>query len=574
MTSPQTAGVIRTNRWISRDSGDLASIWFSPPAHVSRREATVVIVPGFGYPELVAHDGWLHFGSVSAAAGFQTVMFDLPGCGNSDETTDESAPMVTEWGNAVAAVVREAGGSVVLVGARLGAFIAAASVKQLDDADEADGFSTAGESHSVRTIASMVVWAPVVSGRQFVRELTLGAGAPPHLVDEDRINFAGFRYPRSLLSDVAARNLSQIASGENRPLLLVNNPKRLVKQDSIEKLDEKEWLSTVIDAPETSSWLDESSETSVVPVRAIGQVVDWLVAHHPETLGPNARPAAGPPPVMESASRVDFLRLGSFGLAATVHRPTVRRSDTAIVLMNSGVERSVGPGDAWVAAARRWCAEGFVVLRADHSSTGESGQWDGQARHNVYGTHGPDDLRLVIAAALAEGCSDTILIGICSSAFSVLQLGPHEHVRCAVAINPQLYRIGTEPGVIEETTNVAKYRLAKLDNRLGLRKKAHAARAVLGHRHDAFKWLAKYENSPTRVSLLFAEGDRGLRFLERESGRALTDLQREGGVSIVRFAGLDHALHNVERRSAVMDELDRLVKVTTDQLSERELSHA
>jgi pimeloyl-ACP methyl ester carboxylesterase len=553
------------NRWIQCGTHSIASTWFRPTPGAAHRGVTIVVVPGYGYSELAARYGWWRFADVCAAAGFTTVMFDQLGTGNSD--TSEVSATLDQWVDGVHAVVATVGTPVVLVGARLGATVALAAQRTLRSQDD---------------IRSTVLWAPILSGRRFVRELTVLASTSARKTETGALCFGGFDYPTSLLEsiksfegDVGGNIANDVDLREplaTPRMMVLDDPTRplqgIVKQNLI-----RSFAAEIIEAPETSKWLDDSSEASAVPMAAIESIVEWLVGQHSVTSSeplqtPSTSDTAGVNGTTESFERVGVPRL-----ATVIHRPVLRRFETAVILFNSGVERALGPGGEWVSAARRWCEDGFVVLRVDQSSTGDSGQWPNQPRSYVYGPHGDDDLQLALDVALREGCDEAIVVGICSSAFSVLQVGPNARVRAIAAINPQLYRIGTPPGVVEEATNVTKYRLAKIDRQFGIRKKAHRLKALVGRHHPAFRWLEKYRNSGTAVTLMFGEGDRGIRFLERENEMYLNELQSNGTIRLVRFPGLDHALHDVHHRGAVLAELDRMVR-DFSKASDRQLAHA
>jgi pimeloyl-ACP methyl ester carboxylesterase/dienelactone hydrolase len=533
-------------RWISAEV-ELASLWFEPTAGSSqdRGGPSIVVVPGYGYTEMVTRYGWTQFAERCASHGLRTVLFDHP-CTN-DSADSQDGLNVVSWTTALRDVVRRVPAPVVLVGVRLGATLAAAaaSCTKIDT----DAY-----------VASLVLWAPVVSGRKFRRELTLLASTSPHTVDETGLTFGGFEYPNAFLDQIAELELASICPGNERPVLVVDDARRPIRDETAAALVEAGWVVTRISCSETAAWVDESSEHSAVPTAAITLVVDWIVKQHLPSASIGVASPCGDSSSRISATGVEsFCRRGTPQLSVVQHTPLERRSDIAVIMLNSGVERAVGPGRAWVDAARRWAQQGLVVLRAEHSSTGDSGVWPDQLRNDVYGEHGSDDITLMIQHAVELGCSQVLLIGMCSSAYAVLEFGPHPLVCQTISIHPQLYRIGTPAGPVEEVTNHAKHRLAQIDSKLGLRRKANSVKSLTGRHHEAFSWLDAYAETTTAAVLLFGESDRGLRFLEREDPREFLRLQVQRAIEVQRFAAVDHALHSWAGRQTMMSAVHSIV---------------
>ena len=97
----------------------------------------------------------------------------------------------------------------------------------------------------------------------------------------------------------------------------------------------------------------------------------------------------------------------------------------------------------------------------------------------MYGPDLPDYIKLACDYLVDRGCTELTVVGLCSSAFSPLQRGPYEGVQTMIAITPQLYRLGTMPGVEREGTNYAKYRLAKINRRFGRRANVKRSKSCL-----------------------------------------------------------------------------------------------
>ncbi len=546
--SPDSTGSFDSFGWISGDF-PLFTRLALPVDDTARRDLGVVVVPGFGYVELVARDGWVSIAHRLAAEGFPTLLFDLPGTGASGDIppcpTGNPRLWMETWVAAVGDAIRALGTQkVVLVGSRLGALVASAAMQQHDIDAQTE---------------SMVFWSPTPSGRQFKRELTLLAGTAPGHVDAEGVAFGGFVHPTGLLNEISALSLQPVAS-RGRQLLVIEDAQRPEPTKALSAFEANGWNISTVRSGETRAWLDASAELAVPPSGDATALLQHLrsVADAMKTVTLTDRPSAYLASQLCATSTLNehVEIVGPPRLAATIHLGRGGSiSSSGLLLLNSGVERAWGPGRAWVDAARKWAADGTTVARVEHSSTGDSGTWPGQARNDVYGSRGPNDIELAVEVLRSAGVDRTVAVGLCSSSFSLLQNGPDPRIAAAVVINPQLFRIGTPPGVVEEATNHVKYWIARVDQVIGLRRTVKAAKRLIGRRHPSFDWIEAFVGSPTKLVLVFGSGDRGLRFLQREDPRKLASLQR-AGVELIVIDGLDHALHSPPHRAQVMACID------------------
>jgi hypothetical protein len=433
----------------------------------------------------------------------------------------------------------------VLVGARLGALVAALAAEH--------------PALAPRT-AGLVLWSPFLSGRRFRRELGLLASAPPATNDADGVTFGGFLYPTALLDELGK---AELKPGPDRPrrLVLLDDPTRRAGA-LYDAFTAAKWDCTMIDAHDTRAWIDESSELATPPADSIAaltaELERWAAEATSGDPANNHQHTDNQSRLVEENSLGErALRLEDGVLAALHHHPRTTPTGTGVLLLNSGVERGVGPGGAWVEAARSWATEGLHVLRLDHASTGDSGTRPGQQPHDVYGASLPLDVNAGAAYLRNAGCTRVVAVGICASAYSLLERGPGA-VDHAVVINPQLYRIGMPAGVVEEATNHTKYRLAQIDRRLGIRRKVKRVKALLGHRHPAFAWLTAFTAGPTKLTVVFGSDDRGLQFLQREGSERLDSIA-QSGVELAIIEGLNHALHDRLGRDQVLELITKII---------------
>ena len=256
-------------------------------------------------------------------------------------------------------------------------------------------------------------------------------------------------------------------------------------------------------------------------------------------------------------------RIGEPSLSAVVTEPTEEPSsaNVAVLLLNSGVERSIGPGRAWVAWSRKFAAAGHTVLRLDLSGVGNSGTWPGKPAFHNYGSETFDDVALGLASLRSMGHQKVVIVGLCASAFSALGTTMHPGVVGIVSLSPQFYRCGTPGSMAEaEDTNLNRHRISQLDQKLNLRRKGAAIEELVGKRHLGITWIDSWIAQGTQIRLVFGPDDRGLRFLQWRTPRSLKRLAKAEKFALQVHPTLDHALHNVPARNAVFNDIYELVK--------------
>ena len=85
---------------------------------------------------------------------------------------------------------------------------------------------------------------------------------------------------------------------------------------------------------------------------------------------------------------------------------------------------------------------------------------------------------------------------------------------------------------------------------------------LIGHRPTAGKWLDQVAATRTPVTMMFAEGDPGVEFLRARLNRRLREAMRGGSIGIVEIPEIDHSMHHVWRRPAVLEALISSIDTT------------
>jgi pimeloyl-ACP methyl ester carboxylesterase len=227
------------------------------------RGAAVVLCHPYGHEYVQSHRAFRILAERLAAAGFPALRFDYRGTGDSGgeaelaelERWREDVRAATEWCRA-----RSRRQRLCALGLRLG------------------GSLVALESGRERAFDAVVLWDPIVSGRDYLAELeTLerqfrqslpgGASAVP---DRDG-EVLGFPYPPALRSALAGLTLSEARAQGTRAALWVQTGAR--SPDHPPALGCAREDRRLVAEPRI--WM-EDADKALVPTEAIGAIVEWL----------------------------------------------------------------------------------------------------------------------------------------------------------------------------------------------------------------------------------------------------------------------------------------------------------
>jgi pimeloyl-ACP methyl ester carboxylesterase len=410
----------------------------------------LVIVPPFGYEAVSAHRALRVLAIRAAEAGLDAWRIDLDGTG--DSAGDERDPdRVAAWTASIAAAIDAAYahgvGRVILAGVRLGATLAVQLAAQRSD------------------VAGVVAIAPVVAGKKWLREMralqgALGLAPPPATTppaDGHGDEALGFWIAAATRDAIAALDL-----------------------DKAEQVPAKVCVIDREDLPASDKWLAalRARGTDVTHAKLPGYVEMVLDAHKTEipdaiiaatveratawSEGAEAKPDAHP-------TRQRIARIGDVveepveiaGLAAIATRPRRDpRPRRALVLLNAGAVRSVGPNRMYVAIARRCAAEGTLVVRADLSGLGDSPAMLGEPDRVVYMDTAAAEIAGLVAWCRSAGADRVVLGGLCSGGYYALQRAvAGEPLAGLIVINPGAPDVATH----RATEDAERYRHAVRD---------------------------------------------------------------------------------------------------------------
>ena len=384
------------------------------------RHGIVVCLP-LGFEQLHAHRGIRHLCDQLAQKNFLTLRFDWDGTG--DSTGEDTDPeRVSHWLDNVRDSVKwmkEHSGcdSVSVIGVRAGALLASHALEEIE-------------------VDNLILWAPVNSGRSFVRELgvidMMSETRPAEAVKDGSIEAAGFR-----MSGETAAELSKLAVTKTKP-----NCRRVfvagrddAPPDS-KLLDHFAGLGISVEHrlfPGTAELLVEPHKGQV-PSQAIHGIVDWISQQASVTepvyvdheVGSDVIPAtevrlteAGVC-IREIPCRISDVP-NLFGIVVEPESP-VAEDVPFIILLNSGSAYRIGPGRMNVEMTRRFASQGFRCLRLDFCGLGDSIAASLSEENDSYASSVFRDIELTIDWLRRNlGVQRVVLMGLCSGAYASFQ---------------------------------------------------------------------------------------------------------------------------------------------------------
>jgi pimeloyl-ACP methyl ester carboxylesterase len=411
----------------------------------------VVLCQPFGREAMWVHKGWRVFAEAIADSGAPTLRFDYAGTGDSAGES-EDGEQIERWLRSIRSAIaylKESTGvtRVVLCGLRLGATLAALVAAEQE-------------------VDQLVLLAPVLSGRQYLRELRLlqqnwletgGIHVTPPPADADYAEAVGHRLIASSVAMLSKFDLLRDTRLAEQP------PRRLLVLDSYDPSRSKKLVEACSAAgadaqfeafDECAAFMQESGVTET-PQQAIARIVEWLGVTEPaeskaaEFTVPESIVKSPDTPVLiadgvrETPVIFDNGRL--FGILCEPEQGT--QSRRSVVFVNPGATHRIGDARISVTLARRLARQGFASLRFDVGTLGDSAAAvDKRPLSLLFSRAGCDDV-VSAAAFLAErGFDDVSCFAVCSGAYVCLHAAPvSPHIRSLVLVNAPKFGFPEDP---------------------------------------------------------------------------------------------------------------------------------
>jgi pimeloyl-ACP methyl ester carboxylesterase len=519
--------------------------WLTTP-NAGEGATGVLILPPVGYAYWSSHRTLRVIAERLAGLGHAVLRIDYDGTGDSAGAQWDGGRLGAWRASAAAAAaeLRDQGCTrLILFGVRLGAAIALHDGAAL----RADG---------------VVAWAPVVSGRRYVREIRLLATPVPDGVSDlpaGTLLAAGCVYLPETLDQIAGLTGAELAPPAPRLLVVASDQDGEVP-GLVERLEQLGCAVERRAVEGVDRALELPAEYATPPEEVVSGIVDWIGVD--SSRRPRRRARTPDPPRMRRSARLlergvelseEVVVLGEQRLIGIQTEPVeLGDGGATLVLLNTGSEPHIGPGRAWVEIARQIAADGHRCVRMDFRGWGESPD-GGFAPGRPYDEHCVEDAAAIVRALYERGDRPIMLLGLCASAWVALRMLLREPVDGVVALNPQLY---WQPGDPVEAT-MAETRQRRTAERgreaLGGRCGLWSALDALGHRPWAGRWLDELSASGVPITLAFAPGDDGIEFLRNRLQRRLARAEGGGAISIVEIPGIDHSMGRVWLRELVVE---------------------
>lgn len=538
---------------------------------------TVVLCSATGSEELSAHRAWRELARRLASSGHSVLRFDYAGTGDSSGDHAEVDAVSTgvasvRW--AIDEAKRLSGRQhVTLVGLREGAALAWQASQGRAD------------------VLAWVGVAPVISGRQYVRELQAlqaAAGLLDTLPPEQGLESGGFVMSTGTRAALSALDLRAPEQAAMAHALILERAGRPIGPGFARTLNTLGVNVTSHGLADLEDLLLEPHH-SKVPDSAWQLVASWMAALP-------ASPLLRPPPVptgragrwLGVSERPVSIVTRSARLAAVLSSSEeVAPSGRAVLFLNGGAIRRIGPGRFHVTMARDLAMQGDLALRLDLSGLGDS---PAAASHDdtiVYSPTAVDEVVDTVQEVLRwPGIRECAVVGLCAGAYHGLRAAiAGAPVRNVVAINPLTFywEEGLSPDAPprphEVIGEVARYRSIvftltpwiKL-----LRGEAHVRRMFqllargatrhlnrwgrdwgrrLGLRlhQDLGRELSEVAQRGVRVDFIFADGEPGEPLLRDQSGAVLPMLLNREAVHLWSVPRADHVFLNFTPRQHMME---------------------
>lgn len=392
----------------------------------------VLLASPWGYEDMCTRKSWRILAEKLSDNGIASLRFDYRGTGDALDFADDTAGLDV-WRSdleAAADKLRDLSGvrDIIVIGQGIGASLAH------------DVFT---DAEDVRGIALL---APVLSGRAYVREMSIWAQMIEEVPAEKggALVFGGVSLPRPLVADIRALNLSEPGQGRVGNYLIAS---RFDPPTETTLADRLRSQGAVVDLLPYEGYdaLVHDVSTSKPPTAMFETVIDWIkrIDSRPAISAfYNAVAATLPAPVSARLQGEEFVetpvRFGEEGrLYGILCEPAGgQRRGATVVMLSTAYERAAGWGRSSVLAARHFAAEGIASLRFDPANVADSPPLPGVPEQIIYSEAQHRDVDEAIGFLESRDLAPVVLTGRCSGGYmSFRRTARDSRVRGAVVIN-------------------------------------------------------------------------------------------------------------------------------------------
>jgi pimeloyl-ACP methyl ester carboxylesterase len=406
---------------------------FHPAREDQRKDTGVLFVSPWGMEELCARKFQRIIAERLGVAGVSSLRFDYPGAGDALDPADLNGP--ADWAEAArhaATLLKRLSGCSRLV-------IIAQGV----------GCPIAFEAFAgTATVDAMVLMAPVVSGRSYLRELAMwssmiddGLGLRADQRATKAGSIAGMTMPDTVADTIRKANLMKASAKPASCCLMVLRPGRVTETDFSAHLAS---LGTVIDEAVFSGYdeLVSSPTLSKIPYDVVDHVVGWIDAstNRDATASLKTDGLLNPPQTGQGFVEQP-VQFGDGGrLFGVVCEPTEQPVKASVLFLSSAYDRHSGWGRLSVNMARELARCGIASLRFDAANVADSPAAPGIPDQVLYDDSQTDDVRAALDFMDQRVGGRVVAAGRCSGAYLAFNAAlADERIKGTIAVNPVVF---------------------------------------------------------------------------------------------------------------------------------------
>jgi dienelactone hydrolase len=520
---------------------------YAPLPAVGRNARSGIVLCGpLGHEALWLHQAMRSLTDRLAARGFAVLRFDYAGTGDSTDISGLVEPdrWVDEAVEAVSFLRRATGVErVALTGFRFGATVAA----------------QAARAASVDTVGLI---APVVAGRQFVREMTalhrtwldtVAQDVRNEVAPADAFDVLGHRFSRAAIDEIGKNDLRRANTPPADKLLIVH---AATQGASHELADVYSKLGAQVDSLPFLEYAEamQPSWLATLPQATLRCVEEWFAREFARSSAPLPHAASDAAilsfpsrrPCGSSGAAETPVELANGRLFGILCEPADRRKHAPLVVIaNTATTHHVGDGRFNVELARTLARAGIASLRVDAHGIGDS-----PGAHTVVNPsllsyeQLAADTSLAVDWAVERGHPRVAVFGICSGAYLSLHVATkNPSVSAMLLVNLQRFEFPVDFRMCDALKIGAGSTRAHFRAMLRVRKWAQVLRGEVGLR-PVLRTLWRYamDACVSNAAALAGDangkpGNRGARARQR-----MKDLDARGVRVRLLFSPLDRGL--------------------------------
>jgi pimeloyl-ACP methyl ester carboxylesterase len=555
----------------------------------------IVLCPTLGQEARHVHRQWRILADRLAAKGHSVVRFDYPDTG--DSWLEPGVAPLEAWVASIAQAadyLRARGvRHVTLLGFRFGATLAALAQLRINADAANDG--TDGNPGGLLPVDRLVMLAPVVRGRLYIRELRALArlsGAGDSSAED--IESSGLQLDAATSRQIAGIDLQRDMRGQDGPVLMLDHGDfshcDVLANGLRAQAGRDVSLIPFDDFPE----FIRNAHTNSFPDASFTRIAAWLEHTAPQT-GDDMVWAARPPSVVlhpPGARERPCLFGPDQLLFGVLCEPTEARdpcsdgapSDVAVVICNNGSNPHHGHGRFAVTSGRAMAQAGVTTFRMDFAGLGDSAGGPAEDRPHLFDASRDAEISAALDMLEGHGYRRFILTGICAGAYHAFHGAlADSRVVAVYAVNLPKFRwpVGDDPDqVIANSMHATSYYLRgirqlqtwkrlvrndinalrvsfallqRLVRRIATGLMMPLALRFGGPSGTGFpRWaISSLSRRGVRLHLLYGHDDPGVEELVRCFGAGGRKLSRLAGCSVEIPDDVDHAISYARVRQAV-----------------------